>query len=133
MRDAHCDARFTKSCNLLRHAVTCSKGQTKIKCPGERIFAPQSWFERAFYPKGKFGIKACCWIEYESKQRGIHIHHPACGHRGERMIANYLVDGYHHESKTVFQYHGCYFHGCSACYPSPHEREVAICEQKERG
>ena len=38
---AHCDARFTKSCNLLRHAERCSNGQTKIKCPGEKIFAPR--------------------------------------------------------------------------------------------
>jgi len=113
---AYCDARFTKSCNLLRHAATCSKGQTKINCPGERIFAPQSLFERAFYLKGNFGIKACCWIEYESRQRGIHIHHHACGHGGERMIAKHPVDGYHHESKTVFQYLSCHFHGCSRCY-----------------
>jgi len=28
---AVCDARFTKLCNLLRHAETCSNGQTKIK------------------------------------------------------------------------------------------------------
>ena len=130
---AHCDARFTKSCHLLRHAESCTNGQTKIKCPGERIFAPQSLFERAFYPKGRFGIKACCWIEYESRQRGIHIHHHACGHGGERMIAKHPVDGYHHESKTVFQYHGCHFHGCSTCYPSPKEREVVICEQKRKG
>ena len=86
----------------------------------------------AFYPKGKFGIKAC-WIEYESRQRGIHIHHHACRHGGERMIAKHPVDGYHHESKTVFQYHSCHFHGCSTCYPSPKEREVVICEQKEKG
>jgi len=132
---AHCDAIFTKSCHLLRHAESCTKGQTKINCPGERIFAPQSLFERAFYIRKvrKFDFKACCWIEYESRQRGIHIHHHACGHGSERMIANHLVDGYHHETKTVFQYHGCHFHGCSTCYPSPEEREVVICEQKEKG
>jgi len=49
------------------------------------------------------------------------------------MTANHLVDGYHHESKTVFHYHGCHFHRCSTCYPSPKEREVVICEQKEKG
>ena len=49
------------------------------------------------------------------------------------MIAKHSVDGYHHESKTVFQYHSCHFHGCSTCYPSPKEREVVICEQKEKG
>jgi len=49
------------------------------------------------------------------------------------MIAKRPVDGYHHESKTVFQYHSCHFHGCSTCYPSLKEREVVICEQKEKG
>ena len=48
-------------------------------------------FERALYPKGNFGIKACCWIEYESRQRGIHIHHHACDHGGERMIAKLIL------------------------------------------
>ena len=27
------------------------------------------------------------------------------------------VDGYNHETKTVFQYQGCYWHGCRKCYP----------------
>ena len=49
------------------------------------------------------------------------------------MIAKRPVDGYLHESKTVFQYHSCHFHGCSTCYPSLKEREVVICEQKEKG
>ena len=54
---AHCGARFTKSANLLRHAESCSNGQTKIKCPGERVWAQDSLYERAFYPRGKFGKK----------------------------------------------------------------------------
>jgi len=130
---AHCDASVTQSCSLLRHAERCTKGQAKIKCPGEKLFDPESLFERAFFPKGRFGIKACCWLEYESRQRGIHIHHHAYGHGGERVIAKHPVDGYHRESKTVFQYHGCHFHGCRKCYPSPKERELVICEQKEKG
>jgi len=26
------------------------------------------------------------------------------------------VDGYNHETRTVFQYHGCPFHECPKCY-----------------
>ena len=116
------------------HAKRCTNSQTKTKCPGEKIFAPESLFDRAFFPKGRFGIKACCWLEYESRQRGIPIHHHACGHGDERVIAKHPVDGYHPESKlTIFQYHGCHFHGCPKCYPSPKEREFVICEQKEKG
>ena len=70
-----CGARFTFACNLARHAKTCSRGETKFDCPGNQILAPESAFEKAFYPESSFGFKAVCWLEYEAKQRDIHIHH----------------------------------------------------------
>ena len=36
------------------------------------------------------------------------------------------VDGYHPETNTVFQYHGCLWHGCRQCYPTPDERKEVI-------
>ena len=87
-----CGARFTQAWNLSRQAKTCSRGQTKFDCPGNKITAPESVFEKAFYPNGSFGIKATCWIAHEAKQRGIHIHHQRCGHGGERTILGYKVD-----------------------------------------
>ena len=56
------------------------------------------------------------WIEWEAKQRGIHIHHARCGHGGERHILRAPVDGYHPETQTVFQFHGCFWHGCEKCF-----------------
>ena len=100
-------ARFTKSVDLTRHAPRCTRGLTNIECPGNRILAPESAFEKAFYPEGGFGMKATCWLEYVSRQSGTHIHHHRCGHVGERIVAGGKVDGYHPETKTVFQYHGC--------------------------
>ena len=35
---AHCGARFTRLCNLLHHAARCTNRQTKIVCPGEKIW-----------------------------------------------------------------------------------------------
>ena len=94
----------------------------------EGVFVLEGWFlERAFFPKGRFGKKACCWIKHESRGRGIHIHHHTCGHGGEHVIALHPVDVYHPESKTVFQYRGCYFHGCPTCYPLREERESVVC------
>ena len=29
---------------------------------------------------------------------------------------SYKVDGYCEETKTIYQFHGCYWHGCSLCY-----------------
>ena len=58
-----CMARFTRSDNLNRRIKTCTRGRANISCPGNRIFAPESAFEKAFYPEGSFGVKATCWLE----------------------------------------------------------------------
>lgn len=46
-----------------------------------------------------------------------HILHALCGHDGERWIVGAPVDGYDPTTNTVFQYHGCYWHGCLRCFP----------------
>ena len=125
-----CQARFTQSCHLARHvANNCSRGQTKINCPNNRIKAPSSAYERAFYPEQTCSFVAIKWLEWEAKNRGIHIHHARCGHGGERKILGARVDGYHQESKTVFQFHGCLWHGCEKCYPEERQKPV---QQKTR-
>ena len=107
-----CQARFTRSNNLLRHTSRCTGGQTKVVCPNNRIQFPPSAYEKAFYPETRCSFIAIKWLEWEAKQRGIHIHHARCGHGGERKILGARVDGYHPETKTIFQYHGCFWHGC---------------------
>ena len=120
-----CQARFTKSCHMVRHvANNCSRGQTKINCLNNRIKAPSSAYERAFYPEQTCSFVAIKWLEWEAKKRGIHIHHARCGHGGERQILGARVDGYHPESKTVFQFHGCLWHGCEKCYPEERQKPV---------
>ena len=96
-----CMARFTKSCNLKRHASRCTHGRTNIEFPGNQILAPESAFEKAFYPEGTFGKKATCWLEYVSRQSGKHIHHHKCGHGGERFNKGDPVDGYHPETNCL--------------------------------
>ena len=39
------------------------------------------------------------------------------------------VDGYNHETKTVFQYHGCHWHGCRKCYPHDRNRIITHHDQ----
>ena len=121
-----CMARFTRASDLTCHAPRCKRGRTKISCPGNRILAPESAFEEAFNLEGGFGIKATCWLEYVSRQSGTHIHHHRCGHGGERLVAGATVDGYHPETKTVFQFHGCHWHGCIQCFPNPEQRTEVI-------
>ena len=128
-----CQARFTQSCDLVRHASRCTSGQTKINCPNKRIRALVSAYERAFYPGNQCSFIATKWLEWEAKQRSIHIHHALCGHGGERYIFNVPVDGYHPETNTVFQYHGCLWHGCKQCYPTPAERKEVVRMDKGKG
>ena len=126
-----CQARFTRADNLMRHASTCGGGQPKILCPNNRIQFPASVYERAFYPEVRCSFIATKWLEWEAKQRGIHIHHAWCGHGGERHILGARVDGYHPETKTVFQFHGCFWHGCKQCYPK--ERKGPVQQKTKQG
>ena len=35
---------------------------------------------------------------------------------GERCILGHFVDGYCETTRTIYQFHGCFFHGCKECY-----------------
>ena len=121
-----CMARFTKSCDLICHAPRCKLRKTEIACPGNQILAPESAFEKAFYPEGTFGKKGICWLEHVSRQSGKHIHHHRCGHGGERFIKGAPLDGYQPETKAVFQFYGCHWHGCIQSFPNPEQRTELI-------
>ena len=121
----HCRARFTQACSLQRHTQTCAQGKTMIDCPAERGEAPQTAFEKAFYPKHSSSPESLRWLEQEAALRKIYFHHAACGHGGERWVERAPVDGYNHETRTVFQYHGCRWHGCRKCYPNDRNKIVA--------
>ena len=121
----HCSGRFLQAFNLQRHTERCAQGKTVIDCPAERVEAPQTSFEKAFYPKHQTSHESLRWLEREAKRRKIHIHHAACGHGGERWVERAPVDGYNHETRTVFQYHGCHWHGCRKCYPNDRNKIIA--------
>ena len=125
-----CRARFTKVCNLQRHFQTCSAGKTVIDCPGERVEAPQTAFEKAFYLKHNASKESLLWLDREAKRRKIHIHHAMCGHSGERWAERAPVDGYNHATKTVFQHHGCHWHGCRKCYPQDRDKITATTKRE---
>ena len=113
----HCNARFTRNNTLQRHEEKCAQGKTVIDCPGKKVEAPETAYEKAFYPKHRASKESLRWLEYVAKRWKIRVHHAMSGHGGERWIERAPVDGYNPEKKVVFQYHGCYWHGCRKCYP----------------
>ena len=35
---------------------------------------------------------------------------------------NFLVDGYVRETSTVYEFHGCFYHGCPTCFPNRYQK-----------
>ena len=54
------------------------------------------------------------WMDSIQQTENIKILHGR-NHSSEIRIGSYLVDGYDPDSKTVFEFNGCWFHGCSIC------------------
>lgn len=69
-------------------------------------------------PKGGYRFKdnqskiALQWLIWEEYQRGIEIQHAARGK--EAIVAGVKVDGLC--NNQVFEFQGCYYHGCPACF-----------------
>lgn len=61
-------------------------------------------------------VKALKWIEWVAHFYKIKLESASNG-REVRIADNILVDAMHIESRTVFQFHGCYWHMCKKCYP----------------
>jgi len=58
-----------------------------------------------------YSKQSITWLNHFNN---INIYHALNG--GEKIIAGAKVDGYDEKSKTVYQYHGCFWHGCTKCY-----------------
>lgn len=122
-----CKQVFKRSDCLLEHLQKdrCNGGKTKEICKGKQFRRIFSASDNVFYGGDTgFSYTACQWIEAESEKLGKHIHHKMCGHGGERQVMVmikddegeekphfYVVDGYEPETNTVYQYHGCKWHG----------------------
>ena len=114
-----CGQRFNDHRNYNRHVTggTCGGGKTKLICPGTKFRRIMNSSEKVFYGENtNFSYAACQWIEKQSELIGKHIHHALCGHGGEFSVIisgkKIFVDGYEPKTRTIFQYHGCKWHGC---------------------
>lgn len=58
--------------------------------------------------------KAINWLEWTKSVRGLEVEHR--GNGAEKKIGPYYVDGFCEEGKVVFEFYGCWYHGCKSCY-----------------
>ena len=78
-------------------------------------------------------LKALQWLYYQEHQivkqgasadRIRHVRNG--GEQSVRTIANsYFVDGYDALTRTVYEFHGCLYHGCTLCYPNRQAKHYA--------
>ena len=82
---------------------------------------PTGWYTRrreknAFRPQQAqpCGQMAVQWLTWEAVKNGCAIRHQVNGR--EKQIGKLLVDGWCAKTRTAYQFHGCFFHGCPKCY-----------------
>jgi len=55
------------------------------------------------------------------------------GNAGEYRIPTVgFVDGYCQDTHTVYEFLGCFWHGCPQCYPNRHEEHLRLCARTMR-
>ncbi|XP_050066420.1 uncharacterized protein LOC126555557 [Aphis gossypii] len=64
--------------------------------------------------KKKFSDKSIKWLKSKILNGNKNIKHALNG--GEAVICGAKVDGYDVSEKKVYQYHGCFWHGCPDCF-----------------
>src|SRR5207253_8563983 len=65
----------------------------------------------------KYSKKSICWLDYVQKE-GVAIQHALNG-REKTIYVNgkpIRIDGWNEETGTVYQFHGCFWHGCPRCF-----------------
>ena len=87
---------------------------------------PTGWYIRRregnqFRPQRAqpYGQMAAQRLTREAAKNGYSIRHQANGR--EKRIGKLPVDGWCVNTRTAYQFHGCYFHGCPKCHTDPEE------------
>ena len=92
-------------------------------------------FENSFRPEvSEKYIDSYVWMDYLMETgSSTKILHKLNNSR-EIRFGNYLVDGYCIDSKTVYEFNGCYFHGCSYdCFIIKKNKESFMVQTFVRG
>ena len=76
----------------------------------------------------RYSLAALEWLEYRGEQLGRPLQH--VGNIGEHPVCDgsrtYHADGYDPDTHTLYEFYGCFWHGCLDCYPQaryePHQQ-----------
>lgn len=71
-----------------------------------------------------YSSPAIQWLEWIARKNGIFIQHAL--NKGEKLIGSFFVDGYAEIDgvKHVYEFLGCFYHGCNQCFDSTEENPL---------
>ena len=69
------------------------------------------------------------WLTWCQQHQAPHLQHAK--NDGEYRIpgTKLHVDGFDASTNTIYEYHGCFFHGCPRCYPKRYETHRRHCDR----
>jgi hypothetical protein len=71
------------------------------------------------YSTARFSDASHEWLEYIRRYEDApELRHCGNSTQGEKKIGKYFVDGFNEKTRTVYEYYGCFYHGCPKCYPN---------------
>lgn len=65
----------------------------------------------------KKSFSCSCWLDWLQKVNNIKI-------LREYKIGKFYADGYNPQTKTVYEFFGCYWHGCAFCYEENRDKQT---------
>ncbi|KAJ8915407.1 hypothetical protein NQ315_008296 [Exocentrus adspersus] len=107
---------FTEACTI---ASTCNKVYRRNFLQPNTI---------GIIPKGGYRWRdnqskvAIQWLVWMEKEQNINI--VCAAKQQEARVAGVKVDGYCAETNQVFEFHGCYYHGCPACFKNSRDEPL---------
>ena len=96
----------------LQYITIASVCMTIYRCnymPNKEIAVVKDVTRGETYSKISIG-----WLDWLSKREGVNIKHALNG--GEETFPFGKVDGFCKESKTIYEFQGCFWHGCEKCF-----------------
>jgi len=132
------EAVYGKSAELCHRVVGYDANALYLYCIGQEMptGTPKRWVldeeTQTFEESVARGSKtAHGWLEWESRMRGSRIQHEKNGREVRLGEHGLPVDGFCRSSRTVFQFHGCYWHG-HPCGNGSQSRSAQFSEEEKK-
>lgn len=106
--------------NCITIASACNVAYRRNWMPENKIAVEPAHGWRPTHNQSYAALEWLKWKEHELNNPSMTPRIAHAANKGERKIRDggkvYLVDGYDESSNTIYEFQGCFFHGCLTCF-----------------